>query len=447
MDASPVTTAPQVAPPARTEPPGRNGEEPLSVVASPVDATPTARPPRFAAFASRNFRLLWFGLLASNVGTWMATTAEHWLATDLVPEQKSLALGAIAFSFAVPMLILPPVGGAIADRVPRLRLLRIAQCIYLTISAALTILMLTGAVEFWMLIVYGFCIASVLAFDNPTRHALLPDLVDRSQLTSAVSLNSSVFSGAALFGPAIAGALIPVVGPGGVFAVNTASYVAVLFALSRVKGVPEHSQRRSEIGVMATIAQGGAYIQQTPLVATLLILSLVNGLLGRSYGPLLAVFARDVFEVGSTAFGFMVAAPGLGTLVGALGLAARGDVARRGRWLLVATLIASGLLFALAIAPWYWLALPLLVMTALFSTLATALTATMLQLAVPATFRGRVMSYYTLTLIGIPALGAMLLGVVAEFAGVRQTFAGAAVLMAILTVAINARRRLVAAAD
>jgi MFS family permease len=295
----------------------------------------------------------------------------------------------------------------------------------------------------------------VLAFDNPTRQALMPDLVDRSRLTSAISLNASVFTGAALIGPALAGALIPLVGPGGVFAVNTASYFVVLGALRLMSGVPERAghltgselapsasreqSRGREGSVLGTIAGGLAYVRGTPTAATLLLLSLLTGLLGRSFGPLLAVFARDVFEVGSFPFGLMVAAPGLGTLVGSLWLASRGEVAAKGPWVLVSTLGMSALLVAFAVAPAYALALPLLLLAGLGGTVASALTATMLQLEAPPQLRGRVMSYYTLTLIGVPALGTLLLGVVADAVGVRAAVAGAAALLAGLTVVVARR--------
>jgi MFS family permease len=186
--------------------------------------------------------------------------------------------------------------------------------------------------------------------------------------------------------------------------------------------------------VLGTIAGGMAYVRGTPTVATLLLLSLLTGLFGRSYGPLLAVFARDVFDVGSFPFGVLVAAPGLGTLVGSLGLAARRDVAAKGRWVLASTVGMSAALALFAVVPAYALALPLLLGAGLLGTVASALTATMLQLQAPPMLRGRVMSYYTLTLIGVPALGTLLLGAVADAVGVRAAVGAAAALLALLTV-------------
>jgi len=428
-------------------PPPRHATRDVVNDAEAAVAAPAAPTARFAALESRNFRLLWFGLLTSNVGTWMATTAEAWLVSELEPGRSAVALGLIGASFAGPMLLLPPLGGALADRVPRLRLLRGAQIAYLALSVTLTILTLTDNLSLWLLMANAFLTGVVLAFDNPTRQALVPDLVARSALTSAVSLNGMVFTGAMLVGPALAGLLIPVIGAGGVFAVNSVSYLAVLWSLRQIRGVPERSGRGGTDGVLATMAAGFAYVRATPAVATLLTLSLLSGLLGRSYGPLLVVFARDVHGVGLGAFGVLVAAPGLGTLIGALGLASRArEIRRKGHWVLAATLASGGMLGAFAAAPGYAAALPLLLAAALCGTVASVLTATMLQLETPPALRGRVMGLYALTLIGVPALGTLLLGTAADRVGVRAAVGAAAALLGVATLLMARRPGLAAAA-
>jgi len=388
---------------------------------------------RFAALHSRNFRMLWIGLLISNAGTWMASTAEGWLVTDLQPERSAFWLGLIAAAFAVPMLVLPPVGGAVADRVPRLRLLWIVQATYLVLSAALALLTILGHINVWFLLAYAFANGVTLAFDSPVRHALLPDIVSREQLTSAVSLNSVAFTGAALVGPAIAGALIPVIGVSGVFTVNAASCLATIVALAQLRGVPQHRGREPHTaGVFQSIASGITYVVSSPLLRGLLLLSFVSGLCARSYTPLLAVFAREEFRVGSTAFGFLVSAGGLGTLAGAFWLASRRDVRHKGRWVMVATVSQAALLAAFAVTPWFVLALLALVLVGFAGAIAGAMTATLIQLTVPGTLRGRVMSLYLLTLVGVPSAGALLTGVVGQAVGVRGAVAGAALAVVIL---------------
>lgn len=381
-------------------------------------------------------------MLVSNAGTWMAATAEGWLVTDLTPERAAFSLGLIAISFAIPMLVLPPFGGAIADRMPRLRLLWTVQVLYLVFSLAIAALTLSGVVNVWFLMANSFLTGVVLAFDSPVRHALLPDMVTRDQLPSAVSLNSAAFTGAALVGPAIAGALIPLIGVGGVFVVNSVSYLAVLWALTRFDGIPAFSRRHpSPDGVFGSIRRGMRYVRQSPLLSGLLLVSTISGLFARSYGPLLAVFARDVYHLGSVAFGFLVAAPGLGTLAGALGLAGRGNVERKGRWVIAATLTLSALLIAMSLSTWYVLALPLLALVGLCSAVASALTSTLIQLKVPGELRGRVMSLYVLTLVGVPSAGALIAGTVADALGVRLAVGGGAALVLVLVSLVLAGNR------
>jgi MFS family permease len=413
-------------------------------IRTPAESGVARRGPRFAALESRNFRLLWIGLLTSNAGTWMESTGMGWLVTDLEPARKPFWLGMIAAAFAVPMLTVPPIGGAIADRFPRLKMLWAVQITYLVASGALATLTLAGVVTVWYLLAYSFLNGLVLAFDSPTRHALLPDLVPRDQLTSAVSLNSVSFTGAALVGPAIAGALIPVIGVGGVFVVNSVSCLATLTALARMRDVPQHSRHAVATGgALASIARGIAHVRREPLLRGLLTVSLVSGLLGRSYGPMLAVFARDEFRVGSTAYGFLLAAGGLGTLTGALGLASRGDVGQKGRWLMVATGCQASLLLLFAACPWYGIALALLVLVGASTAVAGALTATLIQLTAPNELRGRIMSLYVLTLIGVPSAGALLAGTVGEAIGVREAVGGGAAIVILLAGVVFARNEAV----
>lgn len=413
--------------------PATSQETPAAAPASAPSGANTAAPHvRFAALQSRNFRLLWIGLLISNAGTWMESTASGWLVTDLEPSHASFWLGVMAAAFAVPMLVLPPLGGAVADRISRLRLLWIVQILYLCLSTALAVVTLTGVVAIWMLVAYAFANGIVLAFDSPVRHALLPDIVSRQQLTSGVSLNSVAFTGAALIGPAIAGALIPLIGVGGVMTVNAASCIATLIALSQMRNVPaKAAHRTAAASIWHSIRQAIAFIRASRMLSGLILLSAIAGLTGRSYSPLLAVFARDEFRVGSTAYGALVSAGGLGTLVGAFGLAGRRDVARRGRLIAVAYVVQGAMLFTFAVSPWYPLALPLLAIIGVAGAVSGATIATLIQLAGDGELRGRVMSLYLLTVVGFPSIGSFIFGALGEPLGVRAAVAIAALIFLI----------------
>ena len=166
-------------------------------------------------------------------------------------------LGLISMAFAIPMIVLTPFGGAIADRFPRIRLLWIVQILYITASAILSIIVITGVVQVWMLVVYSFINGVVLAVDSPTRHALLPDIVTREQLPAAVSLNSVAFTGAGLMGPALGGALIPLIGVGGVLSFNAISCIAILVALKKLRDVPDHSRYADVAGERSDLDSRG----------------------------------------------------------------------------------------------------------------------------------------------------------------------------------------------
>lgn len=408
----------------------------MSASSNPA-APPTTDVPRFAALRSHNFRMLWFGLLISNAGTWMSSTAEGWLVTDLEPGRAAFWLGVIAIAFAIPMIVLPPFGGALADRAPRIRLLWVVQTLYLAMSVALAAFTMAGKASVLMLVVYAFGNGVVLAFDSPVRHALLPEIIDRGQLTSGVSLNSVAFTGASLVGPAIAGGLIPLIGVGGVFAVNAVSCVATLLAISRFRGVSTAAPNPSSAsGVWDSIRDGIKYVARTPVVGGLILLSTVYGLFARSYGPLLAVFARDVYGVGSGAYGLLISVGGLGTLIGAFTLASRTNVERKGQLAIAAVIAQSVLLLIFALAGSYGAALPALLFVGMLSAVAGALSSTVIQLTVPNELRGRVMSLYILTLVGVPSIGAFLLGIAAELSSPGQAVAGSALIVIVAVVVI-----------
>ena len=418
---------------------GSRGRQPGVPAASAVpEAATTSRPSlarRFPALHYPNFVLLWSGLIVSSAGTQMQALAVNWLVLDLW--HSPLALGVVSISFAAPMIALPYFGGAVADRVDRLALLRLTQVGQMLCAGLLTLLATLGVVQIWEIVAITAVSAGFLAFDNPTRQALFPDLVDRGALMSAVSLQSAAFTGAALIGPAIGGLLLPHVRPAGVFFLNTISYLAVLGALVQIRGVttPARTARRQALGPW--LAGGLGYVRHTRIVLLLLALSFVGNLLGRSFIPLLAIFARDTFHVGAAGYGLMVAAVGLGALVGAFGLAGYGTVHHKGRLCLAAITLFCLALDLVALHPPYPVALAVLALAGLTSTLFSASIATSLQQRVPRDLRGRVMSLYTITLIGVASLGALGSSVVAAAISAPAAYIGGASLFALSALAIS----------
>jgi MFS family permease len=370
---------------------------------------------RFAALRYRNFTLLWTGLIVSNVGTWMQNVGQGWLVLQLT--DSPLWLGLLGLSFALPMIALPLVGGAVVDRVHRIRLLYITQTGLILNAFALALLTWLGVVNVWHILVTSFIGAALLAFDNPARQALFPDLVPPRDLLNALSLNAATYNGAALLGPGIAGLLLGPMGAGTLFFLNGVTYLAVLFALAAMRDVRTHSGGSPHAPLGEAMLTGLSYAWRTRRVLALLALSALTAIFGRSYQNLLPIFARDIWHGGPEGYGLLLSAAGGGALVGAFGLASIRYVRRQG-----AVMIASGWLFsasviALALSQSLGLGILLQFIGGMTSTVLGTIIATFIQVATPNELRGRVMSLYAITLIGLPALGALGSGASAELLG------------------------------
>jgi len=404
-------------------------------------AVPTVQE-RLGALRSRDFRLLWIGSVISNIGTWMHIVSQGWLMYQLT--DSPLFLGLIGLTRAVPLLGFPLWGGVVADRVSRVRILYITQIAALLLAAWLGTMTVAGVVQPWHILLFSFLNAAVLAFDNPARQALVPELVERDDLVNAATLNNWAFSGATLVGPALAAAALPFIGIGGVFYVNAASFGAVIVALAlmRSRGAvkPLGSSRQ-------TLAEGLRYVRRAPAILSLVLMAGVVSLLGRSYAQLMPIFARDFLGLGVSGMSLLYTAAGAGTLVGLAALLAVHNPHRKG--LLT---ITSGLAFAAALALFalsrsVFGSAVLLFITGLtlivFSTTASAL----LQLLAPDEFRGRVMGVYTLAWQGLEYAGVFIVGSLATVWGTTPIVVGSAVLIAAMLLLVSSGRRDVASLE
>ncbi len=369
----------------------------------------------------------------------MQNVAQGWLVLQLT--NSPLWLGLLGLSFALPMILLPLFGGAIVDRVNRIRLLYFTQTAFALNAFALTALTWFGVVNVWHILITSFIGAALLAVDNPARQSLIPDLVPPSDLLNALSLNSATYNGAALVGPALAGALLAPLGAGMLFFLNGVSYVAVIIAIFAMKDARTHGSnaaRHASIG--KSMLAGLAYAWRSRLIFALLGLSALAAIFGRSYQNLLPIFARDIWHGGPEAYGLLLSAAGGGALVGAFGLASIKQVSRQGAVLVISGLLFSASIVAFALSPSLALGIVLLFVAGGTVTVFGTIIATFIQIETPNELRGRVMSLYAITLIGLPALGSLGSGVSAEMLGgiggaPRAVLAGAAILTVVLLVA------------
>lgn len=388
---------------------------------------------RFSVLSNRNFTLLWIGSLVSNSGSWMQIVAQGWLVYQLTG--SAFALGVVGIARAIPMVIFPPMGGVIADRFPRLKLLKTTQVINLVLGLLMAILTDIGLITVWQLVLLGFLGGLVNSFDQPTRQAMLPDLVRREDLTKAVALNSSAWQGAALFGPSIAGIAVATIGVAGAFYMNAVSFLAVVAALYLMKGVPEYSTRSGpKRGLTTDLIAGLRFVRATPLVLALLAISTVVGFFGRSFQQFLPVFATDVFDQGSVGLGLMMSMPGAGTLVGAAVIAVLSDARRKGFIFLFSTFLFGTTLVLFSIDTIFVVALGLLFLTGLFQLVSGSMMSAMIQLETPGQMRGRVMSLSTVTYQGFSPFGGLFIGGLAGAIGTSEAVALSAAICALIAV-------------
>ena len=376
--------------------------------------TETITRPRYAALRYQNFKLLWLGLIVSNMGTWMQNVANGWLTLQLT--NSPLWLGMLGLSVAIPMILLPPIAGAVVDRVNRIRLLFFTQSMQSLIVIVLAVLTWSGKVQIWHILSVSFIGSALLAFDNPTRHALVPDLVQPHDLLNALSLNSVTYTGAVLIGPALAGLLIEPLGAGTLFFLNSISFLAVILALTTMRNVRTHGGgQHGSLG--NTFWKGLVYVWNDRFILALLALSAVGAIFGRSYQYLLPAFSSDIFHAGSQGYGFLLAAVGGGALTGALGLASLKRVPHQGAVMLTNGLLFGVILMGFSLTSNFIIGIILLFIGGIAIVIFSTMIATFIQMSVPNEMRGRIMSLYTVTLIGLPSLGAMGSGAVAEWLG------------------------------
>jgi MFS family permease len=393
----------------------------------PLPGSPAGARPRFAALGSRNFRLLWAGLIVSNAGSQMQTVAQGYL-IYYVLTHSTFWLGMVSLAFAIPMTLFPLLGGALADRVDKLTLLKCTQTGQMLSAALITWITLSGQITVWWVLLVAFLGATFLSADNPARQALLPELVPRQDLISATALNGASYTGAALIGPALGGVLLPILTPGGLFLLNTLSFLAVFVALFMIRDVNSRPHG-DPVAVVESLRQAGHYMQSTRVVGLLVLLSALVGFFGRSYIQLTPAFARDLLHVDARGLGLLYAAPGLGALLGAGVLAGRRDMRVEQRILIGSVLAFAGLLIVYSFNPWFPVALVLLTGTGISSQVAATMISTTLQLQTPGRLRGRILSFYAITIIGLASLGALATGILAEITGPGIAVAIGAVLM------------------
>jgi MFS family permease len=367
----------------------------------------------------RNFRLFFGGQSISLIGTWMQRTAMSWLVYRLTG--STVLLGTVAFADQIPTFFLSPLAGVLIDRWNRHRVLIVTQILSLVQALVAAVLILTDTIEVWHIILLSLFLGTVNAFDMPTRQAFVVKMVDdRADLGNAIALNSTMVHVARMVGPSAAGIIIGAFGEGECFLINAASYIAVIFSLLLMKTTHvEPNGKKME--VLEGIKEGFRYaFGFAPIRAILLLLAWIS-LLGMPYMVLMPVFARDILQGGPRTLGFLMGASGVGALIAALYLASRRTVLGLGRKIAMACALLGVSIFAFSLSRSFWLSTALLVAAGFGMIVQITSSNTIIQTLVDEDKRGRVMSLFTMSFMGIVPFGCLLEGSLASHIGATNT--------------------------
>ncbi|HJR42070.1 MAG TPA: MFS transporter [Gemmatimonadaceae bacterium] len=367
----------------------------------------------------RDFRIFWSGQTTSLIGTWMQSTAQAWLALQL--SNSAFVVGLVVTAGAFPILLLSLYGGVIADRTDKLRLVTIGQALLLVQAVALWWFVWSGEITVGWLLAFALVSGTINAFEIPARQSFIVELVGKEDLTDAIALNSGGFNLARVIGPSLAGIVIHRLGIPWAFALNALSYLAVLASLFSIRR-PARAAARVVATPMEGLVEGLRFMLKTREVSRLIGLVAVYAIFGMPYLALMPVVARDVLRSDASGYGMLLTSVGIGGFAGALGLAAFGRRARRGRLLELSAYTFSLLLILFSFSRSLLLSAALLLFVGCTMILSNALANGLLQTSVPDELRGRVMSAYAWVFVGLgPVVGPLLAGALADQIGATHT--------------------------
>lgn len=373
----------------------------------------------FRTLSSRNYRLFFTGQSISLIGTWMQRVAMSWLVYHLTSSE--FLLGLVSFLGLIPVFVLSPFAGVLADRVHRLHLLIATQALAMLQALVLAALVLSGLVRIGHIMALAAFLGLINAFDTPIRQAFTAEMVEKKEdLGNAIALNSAMFNGARMAGPTLAGLLVALFGEGLCFLLNGLSYLAVLAALLRMK-IPPTVVKNQPQRLLKGLQEGFFYSFGFVPIRAVLFLLMTVGIMGMPYIVLMPVFAKDILHGGSRTLGFLMGAAGAGALCGAIYLAQRKTVAGLERVIPLMAGLFSLAMIGFALSRHLWLSLLLLFIVGFGVMVQMASSNTILQTIVDDDKRGRVMSFYVMCVMGTAPFGSLLAGAVAERLGTPQT--------------------------
>jgi len=373
---------------------------------------------RFRALKHRNFQLFIAGQLVSLIGTWMQSAAQLWLVYKLTG--SAALLGVFGFANQAPILFLASIGGYVGDRYNRHYGVMATQAASMVLAFILAALTFANVIEVWELILIAFLVGVVNAFDVPIRQSFLAQMVVKEDLPNAIALNSSIFNGARIIGPALAGFALAWKGPAWCFILNGVSFLAVLAALAAMR-IKKSETKVPEGSPFNNFIQGFRFaMNDMPIRSALLLLSMLS-LLGLQYSIFMPVFASDILHSGARGYGLLMSSAGVGALVGALHFAGRTSYQGLAKWIAATSMICAVGLILFSQSRMFWLSALALLLVGFAGTVQMAATNTIVQSRVPDELRSRVMAVYATMYMGVQPIGSLIAGGVAKHMGATYT--------------------------
>jgi MFS family permease len=397
-----------------------------------------APPPRLsvlAPFAVRDFRLLWFGLLVSNIGTWMQLTTEGFMVVQLAGNARAAALdvGFLGASSAIPVVLLSPLAGFVADNFPRRAVLFLTNSLQILNATTLGVLIVTHHIALWQLFILAGLRSSVQAFDAPARQSWVPLLVPKEIVGNAIGLNSVAFNAPSVLGPPMAGLLIVSVGLAQSYFLNAILTTAVVIALAFMKPAPPSTAKRE--GVISSIVAGIRFLLTHPVLRSVIIMLVVVCLFVRPYTQLMPAYAAHVVHVDARGLGFLLAASGLGAVAGSVLTAIVGSHRRGLIWFVSAIVMALGTT-TLGLIDSFTIALPVLVLTGMAVLSFAGSSNVLLQTLAPADMRGRAISVFSMIILGLVPAGSLTLGSLASVVGLPESIRAGGILALVIAIVV-----------
>jgi MFS family permease len=390
----------------------------------------------FEALNHRDYRMLWFGHVFASMAFWMDQVTRGWLIYELT--NSTVQLGMVRGVQAIPILLLSPIAGSAADRYSRKKQILVSQIIDGAMLAALALLILTGLIQPWHIYVTAFGMAMVQTFQQPSRAAIIADVVPANNLTNAIGLNSIIFNVARSTGPALAGVLIATSGTGGAYATQALFFfLATYWTLRLRQATPHASHHHAGVSFGRSIIEGWKFSWHNEIVRAALLISILASLFVIPFMTLLPVFARDILAVGATGQGLLLTAMGVGALSSAVMIASFGDRIPRGIFMLGGVIVNGLGVIVFAFSPWFNLSMLMMVVAGCTTVCSHALVQTVLQTYSPPEFRGRTIALFHMGQV-VFTVGSMLIGALAAWWGTQWAVAvmGGAGVLAMLAIQI-----------